>query len=100
MNTVLPPDNSKVSAQTVTENRRLQKTADSARADAVPQPVAPARTSQVSDLVLSEQISTAVRSAEFDENKVKQISDAIRQGNYPLDARRIAESFVPLERLL
>jgi len=49
---------------------------------------------------LSEPLALAMKSAEYDENKVKQISDAIREGNYPLDARKIAESFIPLEKLL
>jgi negative regulator of flagellin synthesis FlgM len=100
MNTVLPPDINKLTAQTITDKNRLQKSGEASKMDAARQPAAPELTPQVSDLVLSEKFSTAMRSAEFDENKVKQISDAIRQGNYPLDARRIAESFVPLEKML
>lgn len=100
MNTVLPPDINKLTAQSITEKSRLQKSGETSRSDAARQPAAPELPPQVSDLVLSEKFSTAMKSAEFDENKVRQISDAIRQGNYPLDARRIAESFVPLEKLL
>lgn len=100
MNTVLPMDINKLTAQTITDKNRLQKAGDASRMDAARQPVAPELTPQVSDLALSEKVSSAMKSAEFDENKVRQISDAIRQGNYPLDARRIAESFVPLEKML
>jgi negative regulator of flagellin synthesis FlgM len=100
MNTVLPPDINKLTAQTITDKNRLQKSGEASKMDAARQPAAPELTAQVSDLALSENFLSAMKSAEFDENKVRQISDAIRQGNYPLDARRIAESFVPLEKLL
>ena len=35
----------------------------------------------------------------FDAAKVASIKQAIANGNYPLDARRIAESFVSLEQM-
>lgn len=100
MNTVLPPDIGKLTAQSITDNNRLQKAGETAKGELLRQPAAPEPTAQVSDLVLSGQLSSAMKSAEFDENKVRMISEAIREGNYPLDARRIAESFVPLEKLL
>lgn len=100
MNTVLPPDIGKLTAQSITDNNRLQKAGETAKGELLRQPAAPESTAQVSDLVLSGQLSSAMKSAEFDENKVRMISEAIREGNYPLDARRIAESFVPLEKLL
>ncbi len=37
---------------------------------------------------------------DFDRAKVEAIKQAIAQGQYPLDARRIAESFVALERMI
>jgi negative regulator of flagellin synthesis FlgM len=36
----------------------------------------------------------------FDRSKVEAIKLALRDGNYPLDSRRIAESFVAIERLI
>jgi negative regulator of flagellin synthesis FlgM len=36
----------------------------------------------------------------FDRSKVEAIKQALRDGNYPLDSRRIAESFVAIERLI
>jgi negative regulator of flagellin synthesis FlgM len=42
----------------------------------------------------------AMAAPDFDADKVERIKQAIRDGNYPLDARRIAESFVSLERMI
>ncbi|OUV02969.1 MAG: flagellar biosynthesis anti-sigma factor FlgM [Betaproteobacteria bacterium TMED82] len=36
----------------------------------------------------------------FDREKVKQIRQAIEEGNYPLNSRKIAESFVAMESLI
>jgi flagellar biosynthesis anti-sigma factor FlgM len=36
----------------------------------------------------------------FDKAKVDAIKDALRNGNYPLDSSRIAESFASIERLI
>jgi flagellar biosynthesis anti-sigma factor FlgM len=36
----------------------------------------------------------------FDRAKVDAIKAALREGTYPLDSRKIAESFVALERLI
>ena len=36
----------------------------------------------------------------FDQNKVNTIKQQIQSGNYPLDSRKIAESFLSLERLI
>jgi negative regulator of flagellin synthesis FlgM len=36
----------------------------------------------------------------FDRAKVESIKEALREGNYPLNPRRIAESFVSLERMV
>jgi len=37
---------------------------------------------------------------DFDRAKVEAIKQAIKEGNYPVNPRRIAESFVALERLI
>ena len=36
----------------------------------------------------------------FDKEKVSAIKEALRNGNYPLDSKKIAESFYALEKLL
>jgi len=42
----------------------------------------------------------ALADAAFDSEKVARIKQAIEEGNYPLDAKRIAESFVSLEKMI
>jgi negative regulator of flagellin synthesis FlgM len=41
-----------------------------------------------------------IAAVSFDSKKVDQIKQSIEQGNYPLDNRKMAESFIPLEKLL
>ena len=56
---------------------------------------------QTSDQVsLSPEMTKALEDATFDAAKVANIKEAIENGNYPLDARKIAENFVALERLI
>ena len=38
--------------------------------------------------------------AVFNREKVEQIKEAIRNNSYPLDNQKMAESFVPLEKLI
>lgn len=51
-------------------------------------------------LKLSANVEVALKEADFDQNKVAAMKEAIQSGNYPLDARKVAENFLPLERLL
>lgn len=51
-------------------------------------------------LKLSANVEAALKEADFDQNKVAAMKEAIQSGNYPLDARKVAENFLPLERLL
>ena len=56
---------------------------------------------QTSDQVsLSPEMTKALEDATFDAAKVANIKEAIENGNYPLDSRKIAENFVALERLI
>ncbi len=52
------------------------------------------------EVILSETVEKAMAAGDFDEAKVAEIKQAISDGNYPLDERRIAESFVAIERML
>ena len=48
-------------------------------------------------------LSNEIRSSEsatFDEVKVQQMKQAIEDGSFPLDSRRIAENFAELEKLI
>jgi len=61
----------------------------------------PARSASVTDeVVLTEISQKAISDPGFDQQKVEAIKQAISEGNYPLDARKIAESYSSLERLI
>ena len=49
---------------------------------------------------LSNVAQKAMAEPDFDRAKVEAIKQAISQGQYPLDSRRIAESFVAIERMI
>jgi negative regulator of flagellin synthesis FlgM len=51
-------------------------------------------------LELSEIAKRAAAEPSFDREKVEAIKQALRDGNYPMNARRIAESFVAVEKLI
>jgi negative regulator of flagellin synthesis FlgM len=52
------------------------------------------------ELVLSDVAKQAITDTTFDQAKVDAIKQAIQNGQYPLNARRIAESFVAIERMI
>ena len=57
--------------------------------------------SKASDEVkLSDEIVVELKRAGFDEAKVAQIKEALADGNYPLDPKRIAQGFTDIEKLL
>ena len=60
-----------------------------------PEAVAPER-----EVALSESVTETIELAEFDAAKVEALRLAIMEGNYPLDAKRIAENMIDLERMI
>jgi negative regulator of flagellin synthesis FlgM len=52
------------------------------------------------EVVLSDIAKRAMAEPSFDRNKVDAIKQAIKDGNYPLNAKRIAESFVAIEKMI
>ena len=66
------------------------------------QPVTESRAQPRADeLVLSDTARQAAMAFEaFDSAKVEAIKEALRNGQYPLDSRRIAESFYRIERMI
>lgn len=52
------------------------------------------------EIVLSAEVENALANAEFDATKVARIKEAIEQGNYPLDSKRIAENFMAIESMI
>ena len=55
---------------------------------------------QVDQVELSESVERAIDDAKFDAAKVEALRLAIMEGNYPLDAKRIAENMLNLERMI
>ena len=55
---------------------------------------------QVDQVELSESVVRAIEDAKFDAAKVEALRLAIMDGNYPLDAKRIAENMLDLERMI
>ncbi len=55
---------------------------------------------QVDQVELSESVARAIDDAKFDAAKVEALRLAIMEGNYPLDAKRIAENMLDLERMI
>jgi len=62
---------------------------------------APAKATSGADKIsLSNVAQKVMAQPEFDRAKVESIKQAIKDGNYPVNPRRIAESFVALEKLI
>lgn len=61
-----------------------------------PRPQSPGEDS----VLLTNVAQKALSEPDFDRAKVESIKQAIAQGQYPLDPRRIAESFVAIERMI
>ena len=49
---------------------------------------------------LSTEAKSELDKAGFDADKVERIKNAIAEGNYPIDSKRIAEGFSEIEKLL
>lgn len=87
------------------ELRSSQKKADAAGTAAGPaaKPAAeaPARPElQDDELRLSDMALQAMRTDSFDRAKIEAIKEAIQNGQYPLDSRRIAENFYAIEQMI
>ena len=55
---------------------------------------------QTDQVELSDSVVRAIEDASFDAAKVEALRLAIMEGNYPLDAKRIAENMLDLERMI
>ena len=55
---------------------------------------------QTDQVELSDSVVRAIEDASFDEAKVEALRLAIMECNYPLDAKRIAENMLDLERMI
>ncbi len=59
-----------------------------------------APSSSKDEVVLSNITPQAMAEPAFDRSKVESIKQAIQDGNYPINSRRIAESFVAIEKMI
>jgi negative regulator of flagellin synthesis FlgM len=62
--------------------------------------VAPKKLQEDNILTLSNVAQRVKDEPDFDRNKVEAIKQAINNGQYPLNPRRIAESFVAIEQMI
>lgn len=62
-----------------------------------PAPQAPGKDSSVD---LTAELRADIAAADFDQKKVEAIRASLEEGNYPLDNAKIADNFIPLEKLL
>ena len=83
----------------VSSNKAVQETKQQ-KSDPSETVAASATTVQDSSVELSPELKGEIAAVSFDSKKVDQIKQSIEQGNYPLDDKKIAESFIPLEKLL
>jgi len=61
---------------------------------------APATPAPDDELILSDASQRAMAAPEVDRAKVDAIKQALAEGRYPVDPKRIAENFVALERMI
>lgn len=81
------------------DEARTTRTATAADAAPASTPAVPPRAGE-DTVQLSDMARGLTREPEFDRAKVDAIRTALQQGQYPLDSRRIAESFLAIERMI
>lgn len=87
-------------AQMDSSNRQASAKAQERSSAPAPEGLTKARASQTDEVKLSAVAQKAMQEPEFDRAKVEAIKRAIQQGQYPLDSRRIAESFMAIEKMI
>jgi negative regulator of flagellin synthesis FlgM len=63
-------------------------------------PTAAAQTDSADEINLRKVVQRMHEEPNFDRKKVDSIRQAISDGHYPLDPRRIAESFLAIEQMI
>jgi len=84
----------------VTLDKAKRKALDSSQSSSSETGKAKATVSREDQLQLSDITQKAMAEPAFDRSKVDAIKLALQQGNYPLNSRHIAESFVAMEKLI
>ncbi len=86
-------------AQMDSSNRPAAAKPQERASDASVEVSAPA-VSQTDEVKLSAVAQQAMQEPAFDRAKVEAIKQAIQQGQYAMDTRRIAENFVAIEKMI
>ena len=81
------------------ENARLKKAEEAEKFRKAP-PSSEQLKPASDEIRLSAAATKVMEGPDFDAEKVERIKQAIRDGNYPLDSRRIAESFMAIEKMI
>ncbi len=89
-----------VSAKALSAIKPEQKKDDELKSADVESQKAPVARQTSDEVQLSDETVIELRRAGFDEAKVAQIKQALADGNYPLDPKKIAEGFTEIEKLL
>ena len=89
-----------VSAKALSAIKPEQKKDEELRSADVESQDAPASRQMSDEVQLSDETVVELSRAGFDDAKVAQIKQALADGNYPLDPKRIAEGFTEIEKLL
>ena len=80
---------------------KSDKKAPASQASADEPKVATEKKDNVSDSVSLSNVNQRIKDQpEFDRSKIEAIKDSIKNGNYPLNPRRIAENFVAIEQMI
>lgn len=98
ISSIFPGSPSLDKAQLDAARRKASERPEDAQLGATP--TAPRKPAPAADkLVLSPIAQQAMAEPAFDRVKVEAIKQAIREGTYPLDSNRIAQSFASMEQL-
>ncbi len=87
-------------AQMDSSNRQVSAKAQERAADAAPEGLTKVLAPLTDEVKLSAVAQKSMQEPEFDRAKVEAIKLAIQQGQYPMDSRRIAESFMAIEKMI
>lgn len=87
-------------AQMDSSNRQAAAKAQERASNSGSETLTPVQAPQTDEVKLSAVAQQAMQEPEFDRAKVEAIKTAIQQGQYPMDSRRIAESFLAIEKMI
>ena len=87
-------------AQMDASNRQVSAKAQERDSDVASEGMTKVLAPQADEVKLSAVAQKAMQEPEFDRAKVEAIKEAIQNGQYPIDTRRIAENFLAIEKMI